>query len=328
MNISVIIPVYNVEKYIERCLRSVMNQTFTEGVECIIVNDCTPDNSMKIAEKLINEYKGSILFRIISHKQNKGIAATRNTGLEAATGTYIQYIDSDDYIEPMMLEKMYKEALQTDADIIICDYIIEINNKQRYSNLIHKNTTREYFKDILIDAVPAFIWNKLFKRALFTQHQFFIPNEVKSMGEDFIINTFAFYYANKIVSLPKPYIHYCRENINSYCNKINNESLESQKAAIDYIENTLFKNIKEDSFFYLPFMESKNRVKTAILYYGNRAIKKKYRNLFNEASQYIFNFHVRKLPWKLILFFNNISPIIRDLYIFLIKRYIQIRFLK
>ena len=107
MNISVIIPVYNVEKFVERCVRSIMNQTYTEGVECIIVNDCTPDDSMKIVEKLVKDYTGTICFKLLNHKQNYGLAAVRNTGMNAATGEYIIHIDSDDYCEPDMLEKMY-----------------------------------------------------------------------------------------------------------------------------------------------------------------------------------------------------------------------------
>lgn len=105
MNISVIIPVYNVERYVERCLLSIINQTYTESVECIVVNDCTPDNSMKIVEKLVADYKGSIQFKLLCHKHNRGLAAVRNTGINNAGGKYIVHVDSDDYCEPDMLEK-------------------------------------------------------------------------------------------------------------------------------------------------------------------------------------------------------------------------------
>ena len=122
MNISVIIPIYNVEKYVERCILSIMNQTYTESVECIVVNDCTPDNSMKIVERLVADYKGTIQFKLFHHEHNKGIAAVRNTGLYAASGDYILYIDSDDYCEPDMLEKMYAKAMEGNADVVIADY--------------------------------------------------------------------------------------------------------------------------------------------------------------------------------------------------------------
>lgn len=112
MNISVIVPVYNVEKYIERCITSIINQTFTEGVECIVINDCTPDKSMEIVERLVSKYDGSIQFKLIYHEKNKGIAAVRNTGLDTATGDYTIYIDSDDYCELDMLEKCTQRLLK------------------------------------------------------------------------------------------------------------------------------------------------------------------------------------------------------------------------
>lgn len=122
MNISVIIPIYNVEKFVERCILSIINQTYTKEVECIIVNDCTPDSSMKIVERLVADYKGQIRFKLLNHERNKGIAAVRNTGLNAASGDYIIYIDSDDYCEQDMLEKMYTKAVEEDADVIVADF--------------------------------------------------------------------------------------------------------------------------------------------------------------------------------------------------------------
>lgn len=130
MNISVIIPIYNVEKFVERCILSIINQTYTKEVECIIVNDCTPDSSMKIVERLVADYKGQIRFKLLNHERNKGIAAVRNTGLNAASGDYIIYIDSDDYCEQDMLEKMYTKAVEEDADVIVADFGIHIRIKR------------------------------------------------------------------------------------------------------------------------------------------------------------------------------------------------------
>ena len=132
MNISVIIPIYNVEKFVERCILSIINQTYTKEVECIIVNDCTPDSSMKIVERLVADYKGQIRFKLLNHERNKGIAAVRNTGLNAASGDYIIYIDSDDYCEQDMLEKMYTKAVEEDADVIVADFWDTYPDKEIY----------------------------------------------------------------------------------------------------------------------------------------------------------------------------------------------------
>lgn len=105
MNVSIIIPVYNVSLYIERCIKSVMNQTY-QDIECILVNDASPDNSITIAERLIADYDGSIQFRILNHEHNKGQSAARNTGIKAASGDYIYFLDSDDEITPDCIEKL------------------------------------------------------------------------------------------------------------------------------------------------------------------------------------------------------------------------------
>ena len=100
MKVSIIIPVYNVSAYIERCVKSVMKQTYSGDIECILVNDATPDDSIDIAKRLIADYNGPIQFRILNHEHNKGFSATRNTGIDAATGDYLYFFDSDDEITP------------------------------------------------------------------------------------------------------------------------------------------------------------------------------------------------------------------------------------
>ena len=119
--ISVLIPVYNVEKYVERCITSVLNQTMQEGVEVIIVNDCTPDRSMEIIRETLCVHlkKNGMTVRIVEHKINRGSAAVRNTAMDYATGDYIIHIDSDDYVEPDLLEKMYSKAVERGSDIVI-----------------------------------------------------------------------------------------------------------------------------------------------------------------------------------------------------------------
>ena len=109
--ISVLIPVYNVEKYVERCILSVLNQTLQEEIEVIIVNDCTLDRSMIVIDKVLENLSESRkqLIKIINNKKNKGIAFTRNEALKYATGEYILQIDSDDYLETDMIEKMYNK---------------------------------------------------------------------------------------------------------------------------------------------------------------------------------------------------------------------------
>lgn len=109
MKVSVIIPTYNVENYIEDCLRSIMAQTFTD-YECIVVDDLGKDNSIKVAEKVIADYQGEAVFKIIRHERNKGVSAARNTGIKAAEGDYIYFLDSDDKITPEALAHLVQAA--------------------------------------------------------------------------------------------------------------------------------------------------------------------------------------------------------------------------
>lgn len=127
--ISVIIPVYNVEPYIAECLQSVMCQTYTGPLECILVDDCCKDNSIVIAEKLIADYKGPISFRILHHDHNRGLSASRNTGLEASSGEYVYFLDSDDFIETKTIEMLYNAISADDYAIAISYFTKYINNE-------------------------------------------------------------------------------------------------------------------------------------------------------------------------------------------------------
>lgn len=129
MKITIIIPVYNVEPYIEDCLKSVAAQTYKGNIECIIVNDCTPDGSCAIIERFIKEYNGNIDFKLLHHTKNRGLSAARNTGIDAATGEYIYFLDSDDEITADCIELLTEPLKQKKYDFVIGDYVI-IGNKK------------------------------------------------------------------------------------------------------------------------------------------------------------------------------------------------------
>ena len=121
--ISILIPVYNVEKYVKECLISVFSNTIVDKAEIIIVNDCSFDNSMNVITKLIDDYsflKNQI--RIFHNKENKGVSYTRQRLLDEANGKYIVFIDSDDTVEPTFLEKLYNKAIEKNADFVQCNF--------------------------------------------------------------------------------------------------------------------------------------------------------------------------------------------------------------
>ena len=115
--ISIIIPVYKVEGYVQHCLESVVAQECAEAeIECVVVDDCLPDGSMDIVRRMVDSYQGTIIFRILVHEKNKGLSAARNTGMENATGDYFLFIDSDDYLEPGSI-RYFMDNLQLHPDV-------------------------------------------------------------------------------------------------------------------------------------------------------------------------------------------------------------------
>ena len=127
--ISIIIPVYNVEKYLNKCLNSVIEQTY-KNIEVILIDDGSTDNSGKICDEYA---KNDIRIKII-HQQNGGVSTARNNGLEHATGKYITFVDSDDYIEKEMIETMAKKIMKKNADIVICG----VTDRDEENNIINK----------------------------------------------------------------------------------------------------------------------------------------------------------------------------------------------
>ena len=161
--VSIIVPVYNVESYLEKCLDSLVNQTLKD-IEIIVVNDGSPDNSQKIIDEYQKKYKQIKAYK----KENGGLSDARNFGIKKATGDYIAFVDSDDYVTTDMYEKMYQKAVGGNFDMVVCDlnYIYEDSEKitRAYSN-IEKDTTD--IKKAMIKIYPA-AWNKIFKKKLFT----------------------------------------------------------------------------------------------------------------------------------------------------------------
>ncbi len=160
VKVSVIVPVYNVEKYLERCLLSLVNQSL-QDIEIIVVNDGSPDNSQTIIDKFASEYKNVKSYI----KENGGLSDARNYGTKKAVGEYIAFVDSDDYVSEQMYEQMYQKAKEGDFDLVVCDlnYIYPDKIVPAYSQVPADTTD---IKKCLLNIYPA-AWNKIFKRELF-----------------------------------------------------------------------------------------------------------------------------------------------------------------
>ncbi|MBO5722594.1 MAG: glycosyltransferase family 2 protein, partial [Lentisphaeria bacterium] len=182
----VCIPVYGVEKYIERCARSLFEQTMSEGIEFIFVNDCTKDKSIEILEQVLSEYpQRKDQVKIIHHEKNGGLVAARNTGLEHATGDYIIHCDSDDWVDLNMYETMYNKAIKTNADMVYCDFY-ESDGKisQKVSKQGHC-TLNEFINELLFKVNNRSLCDKLFKKEIALDYNWLCPEHIV-MGEDLL----------------------------------------------------------------------------------------------------------------------------------------------
>lgn len=157
--VSIIVPVYNVEQYLEKCLNSLVNQTIKD-FEIIIVNDGTKDSSQKIIDKYAKNY--SFIKSYI--KENGGLSSARNYGIKKATGEYLAFVDSDDYVTEDMYEKMYQKAKEKDFDMVVCDLnYIYPDKKIKATSNIKEDTTN--IKETMLNIYPA-AWNKIIKRSI------------------------------------------------------------------------------------------------------------------------------------------------------------------
>ena len=213
--ISVIVPIYGVEKYIERCARSIFEQTY-QNIEIIFVNDCTSDKSMDILDNVIQEYPNvQSKVQIINHDINCGLAAARKTGLLAAKGKYVIQWDSDDYVDVQFLEKMVALADKEDADITICD----MNNIYKNGTIyVHTNPSLdniECMKQVLVGKVHGSVCNKLIRRSLYVDNNIY-PTEGLNMCEDLSVIYRLLFFANKLAYLPEALYNYDLRNEASY----------------------------------------------------------------------------------------------------------------
>lgn len=216
--ITICVPIYGVEKYIERCAVSLFSQTF-EDIEYIFVNDYTKDDSIKILRRVIDRFpKRRAQVHIIEHEENRGLAATRNTGIKNANGDFVICVDSDDYVEINMVSIMVGKQRESNADIIICGHIEHRNDGDRQYLPPRNIPTEEYKHAIVSQRVMYNIWGKMLRRKLYTENEIYAIEGLNN-GEDLQVSAKLAYYATSIASVDQCLYHYDTTNNGSYTNK-------------------------------------------------------------------------------------------------------------
>lgn len=204
--LSVIIPVYRVEQYIERCARSLFEQTL-DDIEYLFIDDCTPDMSIEILKKVLEEYPNR-KEQVIIHRmnQNSGQAAVRKWGMQNASGEFFIHCDSDDWVNAEMYQSMYEKAIITNADMVVCEYVeTDGNNIIKHCKSHIGNDWDSYFEELLHNNVSWALWNKMIKS---THKSSIIEYPKGNMGEDMAYVLQMMHTTRNIIFIDEPYYNY------------------------------------------------------------------------------------------------------------------------
>lgn len=230
--VSVIVPVWGVEKYIEKCARSLFEQTL-DDIEFVFVDDCTPDNSIAIIKDVLKDYpRREPQTKIIQYEKNRGLPQARKAGFEACTGDFITYCDSDDWLAPEMYEVLLKEAEKKQLDMVFCDFVYLSDEKTLWAPKYDVNKTSDQLKQGLLSIeISNAVWTKLVRRCVYENGIYF---PVIAMDEDDVITSQMAYYSKNVGYVNKClYFHYA--NPSSMTHVVSEEKI--RKNLLDKITN-------------------------------------------------------------------------------------------
>ena len=278
--VSVIVPIYGVERYISRCAYSLMEQTYS-NVEYVFVNDCTKDSSMEILNNVIAEFPSrKQQCRILDHIENKGLAAARNTGINVASGDFIMHVDSDDYLEKDAIESLVAVAVIENSDIVVAGFN-SVNGdsliKSHYPEHLPKD---QYIRRILNMSVYTNVWAKLYASSLFGDGKYTRPIEGVNHGEDYATLPRILYYAEKISYLDKCIYNYLESNTSSFTKNFSGKSMEDIVKANNVLHD-FFKDKVDESELRKALL----RTKLAMYKYGNLGLFDEIGALYPELTK-------------------------------------------
>ena len=242
--VSILIPIYNVEDYIERCLVSLFEQTY-ENIEYIFVNDCTPDDSVNVLERVIGRYPNrSSQIKIINHDHNRGVAAVRNTAVANCTGDFIIHVDSDDYLEPNAVELLLNRQMKTNSDMVSGMAMMHTPNDDILLPNPHYGTKEEMVLDMMQLTINHSIWRRIISKSLYDESGV-TAKEGVNCGEDCWMMTRLAYYAKSVDTIDEVVYYYDCTRDNSYTanrgDAINNKKIYDDIATayliIDFFED-------------------------------------------------------------------------------------------
>lgn len=286
IRISVVIPVYNIEKYLGRCLKSVVEQNLKE-IEIIVVNDGSPDSSYKIIE----EFKKKDRRIKVLNQENKGVSEARNQGIKESRGEYVLFIDGDDWIEENYLKNIYEKAKSENLDIVVTDILWDFDNGKiiygKDFDIFGKDYIigKELVKNIIDGRSFPMPWNKLFRKELFIKNNILFPKGI-GMGEDLATITKLAFFAEKVGKIDKAYVHYI-QNQNSATKNNPTKKVYELVSVFEILD----KFFKENNFQISKFNESRITHISGLLFNPNYNYKDEY---YRKAIEYYIGLHKKQ----------------------------------
>lgn len=235
--VSILVPIYGVEKYIERCAISLLEQTYG-NLEYIFVDDCGKDRSIEILKNVVSRYPDRIdCVKIVTHEHNRGLAAARNTAVEAATGEFVMHVDSDDWVDRTIVEKLMNEQCEKGADIVMSDFKVISSD---YEDIVRRPDINDNFELCLKQLQQVASWNlvgQIIRRNLYLEHNI-RASEGCNMGEDLHTSPRLSYFATGGVSyVHEPLYYYNRCNERSYTMTFNESICRQVDGSYGVLEN-------------------------------------------------------------------------------------------
>lgn len=288
VKLSVIVPVFKAEPFVERCCRSLFGQTL-EDMEFIFVDDASPDDSIGIVKKVAAEYPNRAgQIKYLSHTPNRGVSFSRQQGLDAATGEYVVYCDSDDWIDADAYRKAYGIAKKRDADIVRFGYIVEYSNGNSESVAYDRE---DFFNPIVFNISPktGSVWGGIVKRELFKEYKISFPEGI-NWGEDFYVCICALLASRKTVCIKECFYHYW-QNGASITHNVSQDKIYELMAVCDKVEKFLKENNIHDKYLaqlrYLQF-----QTKAYLLIYPETRDIVAWKRIFPECNGCCLNMSV------------------------------------
>ena len=331
MSVSIIVPVYNVEKYIERCAVSLFEQTYS-NIEYVFVNDCTTDQSIDVLNQVIGRYSDRADHtKIINHQVNRGVAAARNTGIKNCTGDFICQVDPDDFLATTAIELLQKKQDETNADIVTGNRMVHHQCSESIMHLPSYSNKEEMVIDMMKTTIHHTLTSRMIRKSLYDKYHIFAKEGV-NCGEDCWMMTQLAYYAKSFSSIDDVVYHYDRTRDDSYTATKKNamhkkkikDDIATAKLIIDFFKDKEQVFYDEANSVALNYMSnvlfSCARLKDKPYYYEilsqMKSFDKKYWGIINWDKSYwrsmAQNFHSCRMLSSMMRLYGQMISIVKS----------------